>query len=128
MPVLRLAIPTPLRSLFDYRPAENMDSDNLRPGQRFRVPFGSREVSGYLVELAADSPHGTPELKPVIAQLDAAPLLPASLLALCRWAAGYYLHPPGEVLSAAFPSSLRRGQPHRPLSKGGWRPCGVATS
>jgi primosomal protein N' (replication factor Y) len=121
MPVLRLAIPTPLRTLFDYRPAENMDSASLRPGQRFRAPFGSREVSGYLVEVVDDDPDDGRQLKPVIEQLDAAPLLPDSLLALCRWAAAYYLHPPGEVLSAAFPTALRRGQPHRPLSTDRWQ-------
>jgi primosomal protein N' (replication factor Y) len=121
MPVLRLAIPTPLRTLFDYRSDEHTDGTSLRPGQRFRVPFGSRELVGYLLDVVAEDPHGTRALKPVIEQLDATPLLPDSLLALCRWAAAYYLHPPGEVLPAAFPAVLRRGQPHRPLSIDGWR-------
>ena len=42
-----------LRRLFDYLPPANLparDLASLRPGQRLRVPFGHRQVTGYLVE------------------------------------------------------------------------------
>ncbi len=51
MPILRLAIPSPLRAEFDYLPPANMGEEQLaelKPGIRVRVPFGRREVIGYL--------------------------------------------------------------------------------
>ncbi len=68
MPVLRLAIPTPLRSLFDYLPPEGQEAVTWEPGQRLRVPFGRREVTGTLLEVAQGSEHG--ELKRAIELLD----------------------------------------------------------
>ena len=58
MTVLRLAIPSPLRTLFDYLPPEQLSAEalaGLGPGQRLRVPFGNRELTAYLVKKAQDS-------------------------------------------------------------------------
>ena len=54
-PILRLAIPSPLRRLFDYYPPPGTDTASLQPGVRVRVPFGPREVIGILVEITAHS-------------------------------------------------------------------------
>ncbi len=115
MLVLRLAIPSPLRRLFDYLPPAGMGEDAaraLQPGQRLLVPFGRRELTAYLVGTAPDSELPLESLRRAFALLDPEPLIPPSLVALCDWAARYYLHPPGEVFSAAFPRQLRHaGQP-----------------
>jgi primosomal protein N' (replication factor Y) len=50
------------------------------------------------------------KLKRAIALLDSEPVVDAELLALLDWAASYYQHPPGQVLAAALPVALRRGQ------------------
>ena len=50
------------------------------------------------------------KIRAVIRQLDSAPLFPASIVTLCRWAADYYHHPVGEVFSSALPRLLRDGQ------------------
>ena len=121
MSVLRLAIPSPLRSLFDYLPPEGIAPGQLQPGQRLRVPFGHREVTGYLLEVARDSEFDRQALKPAAELLDETPLLPSELLQLCQWAARYYMHPPGEVMAAAFPKALREGQAHRGLTTPGWQ-------
>jgi primosomal protein N' (replication factor Y) len=124
MSVLRLAIPSPLRRHFDYLPPMGMDDNEvarLQPGQRLRVPFGRRTVTGYLLDIVGASDLPKASLKPVLDVLDPAPLLPPTLLSLCRWAADYYQHPPGEVLNAAFPRILREGKPHRPLGIPAWR-------
>ena len=121
MPVLRLAIPTPLRSLFDYLPPGDADSADLAPGIRLRVPFGHREVTAYLVEEVPSSDVEPGSLKQATAILDSQPLLSPSILMLCDWAAGYYQHPPGEVYQAAFPKALRAGKAHQPNSEPGWR-------
>ncbi len=110
-----VAVPVPLRRLFDYVVPQTMASAAV-PGMRVRVPFGGREAIGVIVSMA-DVPMETAaaevsfDSKPLTAVLDAEPLIPAELLDLCRWAADYYRHPLGEVLSAALPGPLRRGAP-----------------
>ncbi|NND68859.1 MAG: primosomal protein N' [Halioglobus sp.] len=113
MSVLRLAIPSPLRRYFDYLPPPGLDEQKLEqlvPGTRLRVPFGRREVTGYLLEVRADSDAPEGSLKPAFELLDEKSLLPPELFKLCEWAAAYYHHPPGEVFLAAFPKRLREGK------------------
>ena len=53
MPILRVAIPSPLRQYFDYLPPPGMDESavaGLEPGCRVLVPFGQRTVCGILIE------------------------------------------------------------------------------
>jgi primosomal protein N' (replication factor Y) len=124
MSVLRLAIPTPLRRHFDYLPPVGLTVDeigSLQPGIRLRVPFGHREVTGFLLEVCAttDAPAGS--LKSAIAILDASPLIDPQLLRLCHWAAEYYHHPLGDVYGSLFPRRLREGGPQQPRGEPGWR-------
>ncbi len=108
-PILRIAVPSPLRRLFDYRAPADCPHPP-RPGQRYRVPFGRGSTIGILVELAdtTDVPEG--KLKPAEAQLDDEPLLGPEELKLAAWAADYYRHPPGEVYATALPVALRQGK------------------
>ncbi len=105
-PILRIAVPSPLRRLFDYLPPHN--ASNPTPGQRFLIPFGRGRTVGILVELSdhSDCPHD--KLKAAFKQLDQAPLLDAAMMKLLRWACDYYHHPPGEVFQAALPVLLRQ--------------------
>jgi primosomal protein N' (replication factor Y) len=48
-------------------------------------------------------------LKPIREILDSKAAIDPEVMKLCRFAAGYYHHPLGEVLSAALPVALRRG-------------------
>ena len=124
MSVLRLAIPSPLRRLFDYLPPQGASSakvESLQPGQRLIVPFGPRRVTGYLVAVSEASELPAANLKRALAILDPEPLISTTVIALCDWASRYYHHPPGEVFSAAFPRPLREGKEHRPAGVAGWR-------
>ncbi len=106
----------PLRRLFDYAVPPALEG-GLRPGMRVRIPFGRRDTLGIIVEMPAagtESAIADADCKPLQAVIDLAPLLPAELLELCRWAADYYRHPLGEVLAAALPGPLRRGDPATP--------------
>lgn len=117
MSILRLAIPSPLRRSFDYLPPAGMEPARLRtlsPGVRVRVPFGRREVTGYLLGVHASSEAPEGSLKPALAVLDEKPLPGDALLELCLWCAIYYHHPPGEVFGHLFPKHLRQGKPHQP--------------
>lgn len=124
MSILRLAIPSPLRREFDYLPpAGSTDAQisALAPGTRVRVPFGRREVTGYLLSTHGESPVDPSALKPALEILDEYPVIDPVLLGLCQWAASYYRHPPGEVFSAIFPKRLREGKPVAPPSLQGWQ-------
>jgi primosomal protein N' (replication factor Y) len=109
--ILRLALPSPLRRLFDYLPPVDVPVAALQPGVRLRVPFGRREVIGVLVELASTSEVPLDKLRRASALLDARPPMPASLLELCQWTAQYYQHSLGDTLSWALPALLRQGEP-----------------
>ena len=77
--ILRLALPSPLRRLFDYRAPAGVLRAQLQPGMRVRVPFGRREMIGILIEVADHSEVPAEKLKPALAILDATPPLPPAL-------------------------------------------------
>ena len=109
--ILRLALPSPLRRLFDYLAPQGVPHAALQPGVRLRVPFGRREVVGVLVEVAQHSEVPADKLKPALQLLDRTPPLPAPLFKLCLWTAQYYQHSLGDTLSWALPVLLRQGEP-----------------
>jgi primosomal protein N' (replication factor Y) (superfamily II helicase) len=104
-PILKVALDTPLRRLFDYLPGEL----TVAVGARVRVPFGRQHLVGVVVAQAAASDLPVDKLRRIGAVLDDAPLLEPGLLALLGWAAEYYQHPIGAVLAAALPKLLREG-------------------
>lgn len=118
--ILRVAVPAPLYTYFDYLPPIGTDPTRLQPGMRVRIPFGHSERIGILVKIVAKSTLNQTQLKPVVAVLDSTPLLMKEDLALLLWAATYYQHPPGEVIAAALPSRLRKGDAPVNLTAPGW--------
>ncbi len=105
-PILRIAIPSPLRRLFDYLPPCQA-ADNFVPGQRYLVPFGRSRQVGILIAVTDHSMVPAEKLKPALKQLDGVPLFDQHLMGLLRWACDYYHHPPGEVFTTALPVLLR---------------------
>ncbi|MBY4678080.1 primosomal protein N' [Marinobacterium arenosum] len=121
MSVLRLAIPSPVRRLFDYLPPAGVDATVLQPGVRVRVPFGPRQLIGMLISVEPHSDLPRDKLKPALEILDPTPPLPAHLLKLARWAASYYQHPVGDALLQALPVLLRKGAPCEYAHEHLWR-------
>jgi primosomal protein N' (replication factor Y) len=109
-PFLAIAIDTPLRRLFDYRPPAAADPSCLTPGQRLWVPFGKRRAVGILVELRSETEVPQHKLRPAHEVIDIEPVIDPVLLRLLVWSAEYYRHPIGEVLHAAIPAMLRHGR------------------
>src|SRR5690606_38042073 len=112
-PILRLALPSPLRTLFDYRPPTGVPHAALQPGVRLRVPFGRREVVGVLVEVVTHSEVPEAKLKPALELLDSVPPLPPALFKLCLWTAQYYQHSLGDTFSWALPARPGAAAPAR---------------
>jgi primosomal protein N' (replication factor Y) len=120
--VFRVALDTPLKRLFDYLPPESTlfpagdvaataapVEAPIEPGMRVRVPFGRQRLVGIVMETATSSDLPLERLKPILEVLDSRPVLDTSALELLRWAAEYYHHPVGEVLSTALPKAMRLG-------------------
>ncbi len=117
--IVQVAIPTPLRTHFDY--LNPQDTSPPQPGVRVRVPFGRRQVVGIALGVVTDSAIAASRLKRVSEVLDREPVIPAAMLHLLTWAADYYHHPIGDVLHSALPVLLRRGQAPDPGGVTFWR-------
>ena len=105
--VLSVALPVPLRQLFDYLPAEN----DIAPqaGQRVVVPFGRRKLVGVIVRISGQSDLPLEKLASVIEYPDGERrVLTTESLALLKWCWRYYKHAPGEVVFNALPPLLRK--------------------
>lgn len=121
--VLKVALPSPLRRLFDYLPCNTTPAGGWQPGLRVRVPFGRRDVVGVIVELADHSELAPNQLRAISETLDDDPL-PQDWLWLCRFAARYYQHSLGDTLHHAMPARLRQGHPMAGRTQTLWLPHG----
>jgi len=115
-PLLRIAVPCPLRQAFDYWAPSSATPEQCVPGVRVRVPFGRRELIGICIECPAKPDIDPKKVKPALAILDNQPILNTNLLKLLTWTSQYYHHPIGETLCEALPTALRQGKPSDPLA------------
>lgn len=116
--VIRVVVPRPLRSGFDYAVPDDWPAPGL--GARVRVPFSGGEAVGIITAVDPDDAHSA--LKPAAELIDASPLIPDDLQALAHWLASYYHHPLGEVFSTLLPGDVRRGiEPAKARGERYWR-------
>ena len=115
--ILRVAIHTPLRRLFDYLPPQHIDITKLMPGMRILVPFQSQTRVAILIERVATSAVPAHKLKTALALLDTQTIFAPEVFKLCCWAADYYHHALGDVLMSALPVLLRKNRPARAARK-----------
>jgi len=108
---LRIALPTPLRRLFDYLPPQGVEFTQEMRGVRVLVPFQSRTLVGILVDVVQETDVPIEKMKAALEILDADPLIQQDMFQLCQWAADYYHYALGEVMSLALPTLLRKGKP-----------------
>jgi len=103
--LVEVAVAAAVRGTFTYRVPTALAGE-VALGQRVAVPFGrSKRATGYVVGFPTAPPAGF-ELRDVVQVLDAFPPFTPKLVELLRWAEGYYLCPPGELLRAALPPGL----------------------
>lgn len=110
---LQIAVPTPLRRLFNYLPPADVAPElavQWQPGSLIHIPFGHQQLVGVL--LAVHYLHDAPEtnLRAVLGLVEPTPAFTPELLELCLWAADYYQSPPGDALHTALPALLRQGE------------------
>ncbi len=117
---IQVAVPKPLRSLFDYRVTQQQ-INKLQPGMRVKVPFGRQQLIGIVIHTDKTSRYASHKLKSIIEIIDSAPCLGNNILKLLQWVSRYYQHPVGEVFSHALPALLRQGKPRLPITENTWQ-------
>lgn len=76
----------------------------IQVGHRVLVPFGKRNVTGYVVELCDQC--SAKAVKPVLQILDELPFFDSVRMALFRFVSDYYLSPLGEVIKTGLPAGI----------------------
>ncbi len=99
-----VAVEVNVNRLFEYSIPES-ERGVVRPGMRVRVPFGSRNLKGFVVSLAErEPPEGA---KPISGAVETFPVLSPPLIRLGLWMSGYYVCAPGEVFKMMLPGKAR---------------------
>ena len=120
--ILRVAVATPLRRLFDYLPAKDSNLKQLVPGLRVSISFGRRkETVGLIMDVIRESDYPLEKLKSINCVLDTKPVVDLQLLKLITWASQYYHHPIGDVAFNALPVWLRKANSTTKLQMPSWR-------
>jgi primosomal protein N' (replication factor Y) len=96
-----VAVDSPAPNLYTYLVPEDLD---VLVGQMVRVPFGSRELTGYVMSLGP--PPGSGPYKNIKQILKAEPLFGPEFLALARFVSQYYFYPIGLCVKDILPGGL----------------------
>lgn len=101
----KVAVPVPLKQEFTY----SFDNGvlNVVPGIRVMVPFGRREVQGYVVDVLDSKPDVGFEIKAVSKAIDKEPLFGKSEYELALWMERFYFSSRGEILDVMIPGGRR---------------------
>lgn len=120
--IVRVAVATPLRRLFDYTLPIDLAFAPVR-GARVIVPFGSRTLFGVIIELDVRSELAIEQLKPIQQILDQQALFSENLLEVFIWASQYYQYPLGMLFDTAIPKWLRTNKIVSTIDCRGGLPC-----
>jgi primosomal protein N' (replication factor Y) (superfamily II helicase) len=102
--LISVAVPVPFLDLLTYNVPDSVAVPPI--GARVRVPVGARTLTGCVVRHDALVEDGT-DVKDIAEAVDREPLLPPSIVELCRWVADYYVAGIGDALAVAMPPGAR---------------------
>lgn len=105
--IAEVAVDCPGRDSYSWLVPEALAAE-LAPGDCVLVPFHGRRERGFVLALARRVPDPGIRYKELLSRR-AGVRLPAHLLRLIAWGAGYYRCSMGEFLAGAVPSPVREG-------------------
>ena len=105
MRLVAVAVPVPFLDLLTYNVPDRLDPPSI--GARVRVPVGSRTLTGCVIEHGASLDAGS-NAKDIVEVLDSEAFLPATVVALARWVAEYYVAGVGDAIAVAMPPGAAR--------------------
>lgn len=98
-------LPLAVGKTFTYSVPSNL-VQKIETGKRVLVQFGKKKIyTGIVVSLPSKPPDNY-DIKPIIDILDENPVATKKQIEFWKWMADYYCCYPGEVMSAALPSSM----------------------
>jgi len=106
---IEVAVSLPIAKTFHYEVPEPFQ-DRIEIGHRVWVPFGSQQVTGYVIDFS-DTPCDT-AIKKILDVLDDTPLFHGGMVSFYRWIAQYYIHPIGEVIKGGLPGGINAAAVH----------------
>jgi primosomal protein N' (replication factor Y) (superfamily II helicase) len=103
----RLAVPAPLGQAFSYLVPPELRA-RVQRGARVLCELGKRKVLGIVLEAGERVPDIPLErMKPIVAVVDAEPVLPEELLSFLQELARYYVAPIGGAIELSLPAVER---------------------
>lgn len=91
--------------VFDYA-----SIDGVSRGSRVSVPFGNREIEGYVLDLAETTDVPADKLKSIISTLDDRPIVSEEFLALCKYMTERFHLRKIDVFRLFLPAKMRGGR------------------
>ncbi len=101
-----IILPLAAAGMYTYRVPQSM-RENIIPGMRVIVPFGSKKFYSGIVRKLHQSPPDGFKIRDIESLLDPFPIVNPYQLEFWEWISEYYLCTPGEVMKAALPSGLK---------------------
>lgn len=101
----QIAVPVPLKTEFTY----SFDSDTMTvvPGIRVMVPFGSRSLQGYVIDVLDNPPSTEFEIKGITRAIDKEPLFDRKDYDLALWMEKFYFSSRGEIIDTMIPGGRK---------------------
>lgn len=93
--------------IFDYNIPQEMSVQN---GDRVLVPFGAKQIQGYVVEKVATSTCDESKLKSIIAKLDTQPILTTNNLRLCFFMQKRFFLRAIDIIKLCLPPLITQGK------------------
>lgn len=91
--------------VFDY-----IATDGVERGYRVSVPFGNREIEGYVIGMSDSTDVPEDKLKSVISVLDDRPVISEEFLALCDYMTARFHLRKADALRLFLPAKMRGGR------------------
>ncbi len=98
-----IAVPLPVRGTFTYKIPGDL-KEEAEPGKRALVPFGGRNIPGYILEF--NPPGKRTAIKDIIRIIDPHPLFYQDMVKFFQWLSDYYHYPIGKVIQTSLPGGL----------------------
>ncbi len=96
-----------LDKVFDYKIPDEL---NIKEGFRVLVPFGSRILQGFVVEIKSQASYDEAKIKNVISSVDDFPIIKPEMLKLMKFMCDKFHLRLTSVLKLVVPSEMREGK------------------
>ncbi|MDR1658708.1 MAG: primosomal protein N' [Deltaproteobacteria bacterium] len=101
--VFKVAVDAPAPDIYSYLAKPGTE---VLVGQMVKVPFGWREVLGYVMSTGPDEPGRKFDLKSIKEVIVAEPLFGPDFIKMVEFVSNYYLYPPGLCIKEILPGGL----------------------